>query len=65
MDPINQIFNPNFHEVMFEAPMADKPAGTIIQVMETGYMLHDRLIRPAMVIVAQGAPSSPGIDEMA
>lgn len=68
LDPLDQIFNPNFHEVMFEAPMPDKPAGTIIQVMETGYMLHDRLIRPARVGVAkddgQGGgghpPSEPG-----
>lgn len=53
IDPIDQIFDPNFHEVMFEAPMPGKAPGTIIQVMETGYLLHDRLIRPARVGVAK------------
>lgn len=64
--PMDEIFDPNFHEVMFEAPMPGKPAGTIIQVMETGYMLHDRLLRPARVGVVRddgqgGAnPGHPG-----
>lgn len=66
LDPIDQVFDPNFHEVMFEAPMPDKAPGTIIQVMETGYLLHDRLIRPARVGVAkddgQGSGSTPSID---
>jgi molecular chaperone GrpE len=46
------LFNPNHHEVMFEAPGTGEPAGTIIQVMEPGYMIHDRLLRPARVGVA-------------
>lgn len=66
LDPINQVFDPNFHEVMFEAPDPSKPAGTIMQVMETGYMLHDRLIRPARVGVVkddgQGGAGTPPTD---
>lgn len=68
IEPKEEIFNPNFHEVMFEAPMPGKPAGTIIQVMETGYMLHDRLLRPARVGVVRddgqannaAGPAQPG-----
>lgn len=68
LEPMDEIFNPNFHEVMFEAPMPSKPAGTVIQVLETGYTLHERLIRPARVGVvkddgqggAAGRSTEPG-----
>lgn len=67
LDPINAIFDPNFHEVMFEAPMPSKPAGTVIQVMETGYTLNERLVRPARVGVVkddgQGGGITPGASE--
>mgnify|MGYP003133395058 CR=1 FL=1 len=67
IEPLEQKFDPNFHEVMFETPMPDKPAGTIIQVLETGYTLHGRLIRPARVGVVkddgQGGGSAPGSSE--
>lgn len=53
INPMDEVFNPNFHEVMFEAPVPGKPAGAIIQVLETGYMLHDRLLRPARVGVVR------------
>lgn len=63
LEPMDAIFDPNFHEVMFEAPMPLKPAGTVIQVMETGYTLHERLIRPARVGVVkddgQGGGTTP------
>ena len=67
LDPSGDIFDPNFHEVMFEAPVPGQPAGTIIEVLEVGYVLNDRLLRPARVGVVKddgqggGAPSSdPG-----
>lgn len=67
LDPMGTLFDPNFHEVMFETPMPEKPAGTIINVMETGYMLHGRLVRPARVGVVkddgQGGGSAPGSSE--
>ena len=48
-------FDPNFHESMFEAPLPDTKAGDIIQVSAEGFMLHDRLLRPAQV----GVSSTP------
>jgi molecular chaperone GrpE len=63
--PLDEPFNPNFHEVMYEAPVAGKPAGIIIEVIEPGYVLHDRLLRPARVGIAkagdaEGGKSEPG-----
>ncbi len=54
VEPMGQKFDPNFHEVMFESDMPDKPAGTIIQVIEAGYTIHERLLRPARVGIAKG-----------
>lgn len=53
LDPLEEVFDPNFHEVMFEAPMPDKASGTIIQVMEPGYVIHERILRPARVGIAK------------
>ena len=50
------LFDPNLHEVLFEAPGTGQPAGTVIQVIEPGYMIHDRLLRPARVGVAAKEP---------
>ena len=49
------VFNPQEHEAMFEAPVPGTRAGEIIQVMTVGFMLHDRLLRPAQV----GVSSTP------
>lgn len=49
-------FDPEQHEAMFEAPLPETKAGDIIQVMAEGFMLHDRLLRPAQV----GVSSNPG-----
>lgn len=53
IEPLNEAFNPNFHEVMFEAPSPDKPSGVIIQIIEPGYIINDRLLRPARVGVSK------------
>lgn len=53
IEPIDQPFDANFHEVMFEAPGTGKPAGTIVQVIEPGYVIKERLLRPARVGVAK------------
>ena len=53
IEPLDERFDPNFHEVMFEAPMPDKPNGTVIQVVEAGYVLKGRLLRAAKVGVAK------------
>lgn len=54
--PLGSKFDPQVHEAMFEAPVPGTVAGTIIQVMDNGFMLHDRLLRPAKV----GVSSNPG-----
>ena len=53
IDPMGERFDHNFHQAIFEAERRDKPAGTIIEVLQPGYVLHDRLLRPAMVGVAK------------
>ncbi|MCB1563891.1 MAG: nucleotide exchange factor GrpE [Alphaproteobacteria bacterium] len=53
IEPLHQVFDPNFHEVMFEASSPEHAAGTVIQMIETGYVLKDRLLRPARVGVAK------------
>ncbi|HEX8232402.1 MAG TPA: nucleotide exchange factor GrpE [Caulobacteraceae bacterium] len=53
-------FDPHLHQAMMEQPSEDAPPGSVIQVMQTGYELFGRVLRPAMVIVAaKGAPSQP------
>lgn len=67
IEPLDEPFNPNFHEVMFEAPIPDKPAGTVIQILEPGYIINGRILRPARVGIAKGGseeknepPTKPG-----
>ncbi|MCB1721447.1 MAG: nucleotide exchange factor GrpE [Rhodospirillales bacterium] len=59
LEPMDELFDPNFHEVMFEAPAPGKPAGTIMQIMEAGYVLNDRILRPARVGVTKDDGSAP------
>jgi len=63
IDPLDEPFNPNFHEVMFEAPVAGKPGGIVIQVVEAGYILHDRLLKAAKVGVSKSDPSNHQVDQ--
>lgn len=60
LDPQGQIFDPNLHEVMFEIDAPDHAPGTILQVLEPVYMIHDRLLRPARVAVAKGGIAAEG-----
>ncbi|WP_282603293.1 nucleotide exchange factor GrpE [Paracoccus sp. PARArs4] len=53
---LGEKFDPTFHEAMFEAPVPNTTAGEIIQVMDNGFRIHDRLLRPAKV----GVSSNPG-----
>ena len=53
MDIIGTVFDPNFHQVIQEVEDKAKPAGTIIAEFQTGYMIHDRILREAMVIVTK------------
>ena len=53
---MGEAFDPNLHEAMFEIPTGDAAPGTVVQVLETGYVLNDRLLRPAKVGVSKGGP---------
>ncbi|WP_350336168.1 nucleotide exchange factor GrpE [Coralliovum pocilloporae] len=56
LDPEGQKFDPNFHQAMFEIPNTDVPNNTVLQVMQAGYVIGDRVLRPAMVGVSKGGP---------
>ncbi len=59
IDPLGEKFDPNWHQAMFEAETPGAEPGTVVQVVQAGYRLHDRLLRPAMVGVAKGKASVP------
>ena len=59
---IGERFDPNLHEAMFEVPNTGQPPGSIVQVLQAGYRMHDRLLRPAMVGVARGGAEATPID---
>lgn len=56
VDPQGQRFDPNRHQAMFEVPNAEVPNGTVVQVVQTGYVIGDRTLRPALVGVSKGGP---------
>ena len=56
LEPEGQKFDPNFHQAMFEVPNPDVPNNTVVQVVQAGYVIGDRVLRPAMVGVAKGGP---------
>jgi molecular chaperone GrpE len=56
LDPEGQKFDPNTQEALFEVPDETKPSGTVVQVVEPGYMIGDRVLRPAKVGVSRGGP---------
>jgi molecular chaperone GrpE len=56
LEPEGQKFDPNFHQAMFEVPNEEVPSGTVVQVVQSGYAIGDRVLRPAMVGVAKGGP---------
>ena len=54
IEPLHEKFDYNFHQAMYEAPSTEYDEGLILEVVQPGYILHDRLIRPAMVGVSKG-----------
>lgn len=56
MDPAGQKFDHNFHQAVAQVEDANTEAGTILQVLQAGYVIKDRLLRPAIVTVSKGAP---------
>lgn len=59
IDPAGEKFDHNLHEAMFEIPTADAEPGTVVQVVETGYVLNGRLLRAARVGIARALPEAP------
>ncbi len=62
ISPEGEPFDPNLHEALTQVPSADHPAMTVLQVVETGYKVHDRVVRPAMVIVSTRPPEPSDTD---
>ena len=58
IDPKGEKFDPHFHQAMFEIPDPSVPSGTVAQVMQVGYSIGERVLRPAMVGVARGGPKA-------
>lgn len=56
--PEGEKFDPNFHQAMFEIPNPDVPASTVLQVVQPGYSIGERVLRPAMVGVSTGGPKA-------
>ena len=67
INPLNEKFNPEYHEAMSMQERADVAPNTVVTVVQKGYLLNDRLIRPAMVIVSRAAaqPAGGQINEQA
>jgi molecular chaperone GrpE len=55
-EPVGEKFDPNLHQAMFEIPDPTLPAGTVAQVVQPGYMIGERMLRPALVGIAKGGP---------
>jgi molecular chaperone GrpE len=53
VDPLGQAFNPDLHQAISQADQAGVAPGTVLQVFQKGYLLNDRLLRPALVVVAR------------
>jgi molecular chaperone GrpE len=58
LEPEGQKFDPNVHQAMFEVPNPDVPNGTVVQVVQSGYVIGERVLRPALVGVAKGGPKA-------
>lgn len=65
IDPLGQKFDHNFHQAVAQIESPEHAAGTIVQVMQAGYVIHDRLLRPAMVGVAKQGETPKQVDTMA
>ncbi|CAK0763077.1 Protein GrpE [uncultured Gammaproteobacteria bacterium] len=59
LEPLDDVFDPNFHQVMFELEGTGRPSGTVVQVLQSGYTINGRLLREAMVGVAKRGADEP------
>jgi molecular chaperone GrpE len=58
IEPQGQRFDPNWHQAMYEVEDASVPAGTVVQVVQAGYLIGDRVLRPALVAISKGGPKA-------
>ncbi len=58
LTPKGEKFDPNFHQAVFEMENPDVPSGTVIELIQAGYVINDRVLRPAMVGVSKGGPKA-------
>jgi len=65
LEPQGQKFDPNLHQAMFEIPDDSVPAGTVVQVMQPGYTIGERVLRPALVGISKGGPKAQAAAETA
>lgn len=63
LNPKGGKFDPHFHQAMFEVPNPDVPANTVVEVVQEGYSIGDRVLRPAMVGVSKGGPKQSAAPE--
>ena len=63
LDVLQKKFDPNFHQAMFEVPDKETPNNTVVQVVQDGYIIGSRVLRPAMVGVAKGGPKIVEADQ--
>ena len=59
IDAQDKPFDPNLHQAVMQMPVADKPPMTVVQVLESGYQMHERVLRPARVAVSTAATDKP------
>lgn len=58
IEPMGEKFDPNLHQAMYEVPDPSVPSGTVVQVVQPGYVIGERILRPAMVAVSKGGPKA-------
>ena len=58
LEPQGEKFDPNFHQAMFEIPDEATPSGTVTQVVQSGWKIGERVLRPALVGVSKGGPKT-------
>lgn len=58
LSPKGEKFDPNFHQAIFEVENPDVASGTVVELIQAGYTINDRVLRPAMVGIAKGGPKS-------
>jgi molecular chaperone GrpE len=58
IEPLGEKFDPNLHQAMYEVPDPSVPSGTVAQVVQAGFKIGERVLRPALVAVAKGGPKA-------